>query len=47
MDKKKTEAAIEAILFTMGEAIEVSRIAKAVELDEKETERILQDCHTV
>lgn len=43
MDKKKTEAAIEAILFTMGEAIEVSRIAKAVELDEKETERILQE----
>lgn len=43
MDKKKTEAAIEAILFTMGEAVEVSRIAKAVELDEKETERILQE----
>lgn len=42
MDKRKTEAAIEAILFTMGEAVEVSRIAKAVELDEKETEKILQ-----
>lgn len=33
MDKKKLQAAIEAILFTMGESVEVSRIAKALETD--------------
>lgn len=43
MDKKKIEAAIEAILFTMGDAVEVSQIAKAVELSEEETEDILQE----
>ena len=33
MDTKKTEAAIEAILFAMGGSVELEKIAKAVELD--------------
>lgn len=33
MELKKLEAVIEAILFTMGESVEVSRIAAAVEHD--------------
>lgn len=34
MEIKQLEAAVEAILFTMGEAVEVSRLAAAVEMDE-------------
>ena len=34
MSIKELEAVIEAILFTMGEAVEVGRIAAAVEHDE-------------
>ncbi|MBR4026908.1 MAG: SMC-Scp complex subunit ScpB [Lachnospiraceae bacterium] len=34
-------AIIEAILFTMGEAVELERIANAIDLDKKETEKIL------
>ncbi len=43
MDKKKIEAAIEAILFTMGDSVEASQIAEALELDQNTTEEILQD----
>lgn len=38
MELRETEGAIEAILFTMGESVELSRIAEAVEQD-KETTR--------
>lgn len=38
----KTEAAIEAILFTMGESVEVSKIANAIGHDEKTTEKIIR-----
>lgn len=41
MDRKKTEAAIEAVLFAMGEAVEVSQIAKAIEQDVPTTEKLL------
>lgn len=37
----KAEAAIEAILFTMGEAVELERLSRAVELDEETTKNIL------
>lgn len=43
MDLKKTEAAIEAILFTMGESVEVDKIAKAVEQDIETTKKILHN----
>ena len=38
MELKQAEAAIEAVLFTMGESVELSRIAKALE-EEEETVR--------
>lgn len=42
MEIKKLEATIEAILFTMGEAVELNRIAAAVEHDEDTVRRILR-----
>ena len=41
MNEKNYEAIIEAILFTMGESVELSRIAAAVELPEEEAEAVL------
>ena len=43
---KTLQAAIEAILFTMGESVELSKIAKAIEQDEQTTEELLQDQRT-
>lgn len=40
---KKLEAVIEAILFTMGDAIELERIAAAVEHDEDTTRLVLHN----
>ena len=42
MDIKELEAVIEAILFTMGEAVEVSRIAAAVDHDEDTVRRVIR-----
>lgn len=42
MEEKKYEAIIEAILFTMGESVELERIASAIELDKKETKKIIE-----
>ena len=41
MDDKKYEAIIEAILFTMGESVELEKIAGVLELDKKETKQII------
>lgn len=41
MELRKAQAAIEAILFTMGNSVELSRIAAAIECDEETTRRIL------
>lgn len=41
MKTTQIEAQIEAILFTMGEAVEITRLAKALELSEEETVRIV------
>lgn len=43
MKIKEVEGAIETILFTMGESVELSRIAKAVEVDPKTTEKIIHN----
>jgi segregation and condensation protein B len=43
MEIKQVEAQIEAILFTMGEAVELERIAGAVDHDEETTKRILHN----
>ncbi len=39
---KEKEAIIEAILFTMGEAVEVSRLAEVVELGVRDTKNLLR-----
>lgn len=43
MDIKRMEAAIEAILFTMGDSVEAERIAKALEQDTATTEKIIHN----
>lgn len=43
MDRNKMEAAIEGILFTFGEAVEPSRIAKALEVDTNEVVEVIRD----
>ena len=43
MDKKKVKAIMEAILFTMGEAVEISRLAAVLELEKKQVTEILKE----
>lgn len=43
MNMKQVEAVIEAILFTMGESVEVSRIAKVIEHDVDTTRKIIRN----
>ena len=42
MDKNKAKAAIEAILFTMGESVEISRLAAVMEMDKQEVTALLK-----
>jgi segregation and condensation protein B len=41
LDKKEQKAVLEAILFTMGESVEVDRLAEVIELNIKETRELL------
>lgn len=41
MERQKAEAVLEAILFTMGEAVEINRLASVLETDEKEVKELL------
>lgn len=43
MEIKRIEAAIEAILFTMGDSVELTQIAKAVGQDTQTTEKIIHN----
>ncbi|MDD6797550.1 MAG: SMC-Scp complex subunit ScpB [Bacteroides sp.] len=43
MDLEKIEASIEAVLFTMGESVEVDKIAAAIEQDVDTTKRIIHN----
>ena len=43
MEIKKIESIIEAILFTMGESVEASRIAKVIEHDTETTKKIIRN----
>lgn len=43
MELKQIEAQIEAILFTMGEAVEIDRIAGAIDHDEETTRKIIHN----
>lgn len=42
MEDKNYEAIIEAILFTMGDSVELNRIADAIELDREQTREIIR-----
>ncbi len=42
MKRTRTEAVIEAVLFTMGESVEISRLADVIEADVKTTKEILK-----
>jgi segregation and condensation protein B len=42
MENKNYEAIIEAILFTMGDSVELDKIANVLELDKKETKKIIE-----
>ena len=46
MERSKAEAVIEAVLFTMGESVEISRLADVIEEDVKTTKSILKDMAT-
>ncbi len=41
--EKNYHAIIEAILFAMGESVELGKIAEVIELDKKETKRIIDE----
>ncbi len=43
MDTIKAKAIIEAILFTMGESVEISRLAEIIETDTKSTQALLEE----
>lgn len=43
MEKKKAKAVLEAILFTMGDSVEVDRLASVIEEDVKTTKQILDE----
>lgn len=43
MDKKKAQAVLEAILFTMGESVEITRLAAVIEEDTQVTAAYLAD----
>ena len=43
MGEKNYKSIIEAILFTMGESVELEKSASAIELDKKETRKIIQE----
>ena len=43
MDKEQIKSVIESILFTMGEAVELDRIAKALEMDSREVKTLLDE----
>lgn len=42
MEEKNYEVIIEAILFTMGESVELDKIANAIELDKQETKKKIE-----
>ena len=43
MERIQAKAAIEAILFAMGESVEISRLAEAIETDAQTTRDILEE----
>lgn len=43
MERAKAKAVIEAVLFTMGETVEISKLAEVIEEDIKSTKKILDE----
>ncbi|MBR2950418.1 MAG: SMC-Scp complex subunit ScpB [Lachnospiraceae bacterium] len=43
MERKKQEAVLEAVLFTMGDSVETKRLAELIEETPKKTREILED----
>ncbi|MCI7107008.1 MAG: SMC-Scp complex subunit ScpB [Lachnospiraceae bacterium] len=43
MEEKNYKAIIEAILFTMGESVELEKIASVIELDKQKTKAIIEE----
>lgn len=43
MERKRAEAAIEAILFAMGDSVELDKIAAAMEMDKKAVKNIIDE----
>ena len=43
MDRKRAEAAVEAILFAMGDSVELEKIAAAMELDKETTRKLIAE----
>ncbi len=43
MERQKAKATLEAILFTMGDSVEIERLAEVIEEDKKTTKEILEE----
>ena len=43
MERKKAKAVLEAVLFTMGESVEIDRLAEVIEEDKEMTKAILDE----
>ena len=43
MEDRDYKAVIEAILFTMGESVELEKIADALELDKNKTKKLIEE----
>ncbi len=43
MEKSRQTAVLEAVLFTMGEAVKIDKLAKLIEADEKDTVALLEE----
>lgn len=43
MEKKKAKAVLEAILFTMGDSVEIDRLAAVIEEDKDTTRKLLEE----
>ena len=42
MEKNKAKAVLEAILFTMGDSVEIDRLAAVIEEDKDTTKKLLE-----
>ncbi len=43
MDKKKAKRVIEGVLFSMGDSVDIGRLAEVIELDRRKTKKILEE----